>query len=94
MRVFDFIDNWKLDIATILGSATSGVMYTLEHYGAALGILLPTIISAFFAVRKHLMDERLSKELHEEKLKEMRERHNQEMQQDRDEFEKTGKNNR
>lgn len=94
MKVLSFIDNWKLDIATVLGSATSGIMYTLEEYGVALGILLPTLISAVFAVRKHLLDEKLAKELHIEKLKEMRERHEQELRQDEEEFQKTGKNNR
>lgn len=94
MKLLDFIDNWKLDIATVLGSATSGIMYTLENYGIALGVLLPTLISAIFAIRKHLLDEKLAKELHSEKLKEMRERHDQEMQQDREEFQNTGKNNK
>lgn len=94
MKLLDIIDNWKLDIATVLGSATSGLMYTLEHYGAAIGILLPTLISAVFAIRKHLLDEKLANELHKEKLKEMRERHDQEMRQDEEEFRQTGKNNK
>lgn len=94
MKLLDLIDAWKLDLAHGLGFTTTGVMITLEHYAAAIGLFLSTCIGVYFAVRKHLLDEKLAKELHEEKLREMRERHNQELRQDEEEFRQTGKNNR
>ena len=83
---------WKFDVMMFLGGAASTIMYALENYGGMFIFLITTLITTIFAIRKHVLEEKYMREEHEQRLRNVEKRHEQEMEQDRQEFKEIGKN--